>query len=264
MKYRIPLAFACVTLIWSTTPLAIQWSSEGIGFLFAITSRMMVATFSCFILLRLLGMSFPWNRAARQTYLAAGFGIYFAMMLVYWGAQYIPSGWVAVIFGASPMFTGLIAYRYLNENSLTPPKILGSLIGFIGLLIIFWEQDTTDLKSYYGLFAILISTLVHTISAVLVRRINAAISPLATTSGALVYALPVFIMTWLIFDGNWPLNISERAILSIFYLGIVGSLIGFVLYFFVLKHLGASRVSLITLMTPVNALLLGKFLMESN
>ncbi len=259
MKYKIPLAFICVTLIWSTTPLAIQWSSEGVGFLFAITSRMTIATIVCFILLRALGMSFPWHKAARQTYLSASVGIYFAMILVYWGAQFIPSGWVAVIFGASPMLTGLVAHRFLNET-LTPAKVIGTVIGFAGLIIIFWTKDKLDLNSYYGLIAIMISTLIHTFSTIGVKRVNAAISPLATTCGALVYALPAYLLTWIIFDGNWPSMIPTKSIIAILYLGLIGSLVGFVLYFFVLKHLPASRVALITLVTPVNALLLGNVL----
>ena len=260
MKYKIPLAFVCVTMIWSTTPLAIQWSSDGVGFLFAVTSRMTVATFACFLLLRILGMPFPLHKAARQTYLAASFGIYFAMMLIYWGAQFIPSGWVAVIFGASPMITGLIAYRYLNESSLTPAKIFGSMIGLAGLIVIFWKKDAMDTDSYYGLIAVLVSTFIHTISAVWVKHINATISPLATTSGALLYASPVFILTWILVDGSWPSLMPVKAIAAILYLGIIGSVIGFVLYFFVLKNLDASRVALITLVTPVTALLLGNTL----
>ena len=259
MKYKIPLAFACVTLIWSTTPLAIQWSSEGVGYIFAVTSRMTIATVACFVLLRLLGMPFLWHKTARQTYLAAGFGIYFAMILVYWGAQFIPSGWVAVIFGASPMITGLIAHKYLDE-ALTPAKVTGSIIGFIGLFIIFWSKDAIDLKSYYGLFAILVSTLVHTFSIIRVKKINAAISPLATTCGGLIYALPAYLLTWIIFDGHLPTVIPMKTALAILYLGLIASMIGFVLYYFILKHLDASRVALITLVSPVNALLLGNFL----
>jgi len=259
MKYKIPLAFACVTLIWSTTPLAIQWSSESVGYLFAVTSRMTIATVACFVLLRVLGMPFLWHKAAQQTYLAAGLGIYFAMMLVYWGAQFIPSGWVAVIFGASPMITGLIAYRYLDET-LTPAKIIGSLVGFVGLFIIFRTKETIEPASYYGLLAIVISTLVHTLSIIRVKRINAAISALATTCGGLIYATPAYLLTWLIVDGQLPTEISVKTIMAILYLGLIASMIGFVLYYFLLKHLDASRVALITLVSPVNALLLGHVL----
>ncbi len=260
MKYKIPLAFICVTMIWSTTPLAIQWSSEGVGFLFAVTSRMIIGTIACILLLRLLGISLPWHKTARDNYLAASFGIYFAMMLVYWGSQFIPSGWVAVIFGASPMITGLFAHRYLNEE-MTPAKTMGSIIGIVGLIIIFWPSadidPDVDPDSYYGIAAIIASAFVHAISTVGVKRVNADMSPLVTTCGALIYASPAYLLTWLIFDGQLPAEFPMRTVMAISYLGLVASVAGFALYFFVLKHLQASRVTLITLITPVTALLLG-------
>ncbi len=259
MKYKVTLAFASVTIIWSTTPLAIQWSSEGVGFIFAITSRMTIATISCLLLLRLKGMTLPWHKSARQTYLAASFGIYFAMMFVYWGAQFIPSGWVAVIFGASPMLTGLIAHKFLSESTLTMNKIIGSLIGLFGLIVIFWTTESLDQNSYYGFIAVMVSTLIHTLSAIWVKRVDAHISSLSTTTGALLFALPAYLVSWYVIDGNLPTELPTRSILAILYLGIMGSVIGFILYFFVLQKLEASRVALITLITPISALLLGNY-----
>lgn len=260
MKYKIPIAFTIVILIWSTTPLAIKWSSDSVGFTFALMTRMMIGAIFAILLLRLRGMSFPWTKIARQTYFAASFGIYFAMMLVYWAAQFIPSGWVAVIFGSAPMITGLFAYKILAENSLTPTKIFGSLIALVGLIVIFWTSDDITSKSFYAMLAVLLSTFVHSLSAIWVKRLNATISPLATTAGALCYAVPAFILSWLIIDGTIPKSIPTRAGFSILYLGMIGSVMGFALYFYVLKNVDASRVALITLVTPVTALLLGNWL----
>ena len=88
----IPAAFLAVIVIWSTTPLAIQWSSEGWGFLFSVTGRMTIGALFCLALIRLLGKELRWHKAARNTYFAAALGIYGALLAVYWGAQYIPSG----------------------------------------------------------------------------------------------------------------------------------------------------------------------------
>ncbi len=61
-------------------------------------------------------------------------------------------------------------------------------------------------------------------------------------------------------DGDIPEVIVTRAGISILYLAFFGSVIGFALFFYILKHVSAMRVSLITLVTPVTALLLGKYL----
>jgi drug/metabolite transporter (DMT)-like permease len=60
--------------------------------------------------------------------------------------------------------------------------------------------------------------------------------------------------------GEWPANFPIRAALAIAYLGIFGSVMGFTLYYYLIKHLETGRVALITLITPVTALLLGMLL----
>ena len=105
----VPAAFLGVIVIWSTTPLAIQWSSEGWGYLFGATGRMVLGVLVCVALISVLRHKLPMDRKAWETYIAAGAGIYGAMMSVYWGSQYIPSGLVAVIFGLTPVATAVLA-----------------------------------------------------------------------------------------------------------------------------------------------------------
>ncbi|GIU45524.1 hypothetical protein TUM4438_19200 [Shewanella sairae] len=65
-------------------------------------------------------------------------------------------------------------------------------------------------------------------------------------------------MAWLIFDGNLAIETwQSRSILAVVYLGVFGSLLGFIAYFYVLQHLAPSTVALVTLITPVFAMLLG-------
>ncbi len=114
----VPAAFLGVVLIWSTTPLAIQWSSEGWGYLFGIFGRMMLGALVCAVLLQILKPGLPWHREARNTYFAAGVAIYGAMLSVYWGAQFIPSSLIAVLYGLNPLLTGLTAALLLGEKVL--------------------------------------------------------------------------------------------------------------------------------------------------
>ena len=84
---------------------------------------------------------------------------------------------------------------------------------------------------------------------------------MATTFGALILVTPLFFLTWLLLDGTFePSTWSNRAIGSIIYLGVFGSLLGFLAYFHVLQKLEASTVALITLITPGFAIALGTLL----
>lgn len=57
----VPTAFIGVIIIWSTTPLAIKWSTEGPGFLFGVTSRMVIGVVLCILLMQALRIRMPWH-----------------------------------------------------------------------------------------------------------------------------------------------------------------------------------------------------------
>ncbi|HEB56362.1 MAG TPA: hypothetical protein ENI98_08670, partial [Gammaproteobacteria bacterium] len=82
--------------------------------------------------------------------------------------------------------------------------------------------------------------------------------PIAVNTGALSFAVPLFLLTWVITDRTIPETVTFQAAASIAYLGIVGTVVGFSLYYYILKHLPAAVIALITLVTPVLALLLGQ------
>lgn len=253
----VPAAFLGVVLIWSTTPLAIQWSSEGWGFLFGISGRMMLGALVCAVLLQILKPGLPWHREARNTYFAAGIAIYGAMLSVYWGAQFIPSSLIAVLYGLNPLLTGLVAAWLLGEKSFTPGKLMGMALALSGLMSIFAADIMLHEHAWQGVLAILFSVTLHSISGVWVKRVGGGLPGLTVTSGGLFVVAPLFFLTWLIFDGQVPTEMSAQAGWSMLYLGVFGSALGFTMYFYLLKKMEANRVSLITLLTPVLALILG-------
>ena len=256
----VPAAFLGVVLIWATTPLAIKWSSEGTGFLFGVAARMVLGVFVCGVLVALLGRRLPWHRAAVRTYLAAGLGLWAAMSSVYWAAQFVPSGLISVVFGLTPVVTALMAALWLREPALTPPRLAGMALSLLGLWVVFGQGMTLGESWALGLGGLLLSVLVHSASAVWVKRIDAGLHPIETTTGGLLVAVPLFVLDWVLLDGQVPMALPPRTAWSILYLAVFGSALGFILYYYLLRRVQASRVALITLLTPVLALMLGQAL----
>jgi drug/metabolite transporter (DMT)-like permease len=253
----LPAAFIAVVLIWSTTPLAIKWSALGAGFGFAVFARMALGVLLCALLLAALRLRMPWHRSARLTYVAGGVGVFGAMTLTYWASQYISSGLISVLFGLSPLVTGLAAAYWLQEKALTPAKVAGMLLGVAGLAVIFHHNLGLGPHAFGGVAALLGAVVLQSVSMVWIKRLDDRSSPVAINLGTLAFALPLFGATWWLSDGQVPAALPERAALAIAYLGLFGSVIGFVLYYYMIKHLDTGRVALITLITPVLALLLG-------
>lgn len=257
----VPIAYLAVVLIWSTTPLAIQWSALGAGFAFAVLARMAIGVVLAALILALWRIGFPLHAKARRTYLASGLGVFGAMSLTYWGAQYVSSGLISVLFGLTPLVTSLMAALWLDERALTPQKLAGMGLGFLGLAGIFAAgQGLGGERVWVGMGALLLAVTIYSGSLVWVKRIGDDSPALATTAGGLAVSLPFFALVWALAEGQVPDGLGLRAEAAILYLGVFGSVLGFALYYFLIKRLDAGRVALITLVTPVLALLLGSML----
>jgi len=257
----VPLAYLGIVLIWSTTPLAIQWSSQGVGFALAVLARMVIGVVVAGLLVALWRIPLPLHERARRAYLVGGLSLFGGMALTYWGARYVHSGLISVMFGLSPLAAAILGAIFVGERSLTPVKLIGMLLGAVGLATIFIHGDTLGHEhALAGLFAVLCAVTVYSGGMVWLKQIGDDSPPLATTVGSLTVSLPLFGLVWWVSDGQLPAVVPPRAGAAVVYLGVFGSVIGFALYYYVIKHLETSKVALITLITPVIALLLGNWL----
>jgi len=260
----VPAAYLAVIAIWSTTPLAIKWSSEGPGYVAGVTGRMLIGTVICLLIVKLFRVVMPWHRRAVEAYVAGSLAVFGGMMSVYWGAQYIDSGMVALLFGLTPLATTLIAVVSGTESRPGIIKVFAIFIALVGLTMILLPTspntgiENTD--SLYGMAAVFAGMLMHSVSTVWAKKAAQGLPAMAMTTGSLLMSLPLYLLSWYVIDGTIPASIDTRAATSIVYLGVFGSVFGYVLYFYALRHVTASKMALLTLVTPVTALLLGQAL----
>ena len=259
----VPAAYLAVIVIWSTTPLAIKWSSEGPGFIAGVTGRMLIGTLICLALVKLLRVTMPWHRQAVYAYIAGSLAVFAGMLSVYWGAQFIESGLVALLFGLTPLAITVISVSMGTEARPGVVKILGIIIALSGLFCIVLlggKAGQLTEKSLYGMLAVFVGMLMHSVSTVWVKQLSEEMSALAMTTGSLLFSMPLYLIVWYVADGTIPDNLPIHAIASIMYLGVFGSVLGYIFYFYTLRHVSATNVGLITLITPVIALLIGQLL----
>ena len=106
----------------------------------------------------------------------------------------------------------------------------------------------------------LVAESAHARNLTIRMRIADDVPALATTIGGLFVTVPLLLVLYIVHGEPLPARVPPRAIVAIVYLGIIGSVLGFALYYYVLKHVDTTRVALITVITPVIALLLGHLL----
>ncbi len=257
---RILLAYISLVLLWSTTPLAVKWSGEGVGYLFGASARMVIGLTICLLLLFFGRQALSLQRKALWTYVAVFVQLFASMLIVNWAAQFIPSGWISVIFGLVPLCTAIIAAIYLKERSLTWAKLASYGLGLGGLVLVFGSALQLGQAAVLAISSLLLAVWLQAASAVWVKQINAQIPALVQVTGGLCLAVPAYLTLWYFLDGQWPIDIPLRSLCAILYLGGIATAFGFGLYYFILQRLPTTRVALISLMSPVLALIIGHLL----
>lgn len=259
--FLLPVFFLVVVLIWSTTPLAIHWSVQSYSLSFAVMLRMLMGLGLSGLLLVILRTPLPLHQKAWQTYLAGGISLFVSMILTYAAAQWVSSGFVSVLYGLSPLMTSAAAVFWLQEErSLSQLKLAGMLMGFIGLLLVFRSSLHSGKWALWGLGLLLLAVLSQAVGLVVMKRIGDQSAAVAVNCGVLLVASPLFVLSWWWLDGQIPSLVWNRSLMAIVYLSTFGSVLGFVLYLYLIQKLAASTVALITLVTPVLALILGQTL----
>ncbi len=251
----VPAAFLIVITIWSTTPLGIQWSGVTVGYEFGVAARMLIGLIVLLITTKLWHKPLPFDRHAIRVYAAGGLSMFVAMTLAYASAQHIPSGWISVIFGLSPLLTSLFAVILLPESQFSAGKLTGMLLGLAGLAVVFAESFQLESAAWYGVVGIVVAAASQSFGAVLLKKLRPSLPAISVTTGSLLLAMPLFWLNSLLH--GLPTAVPAKTLLSIIYLALMGTAIGFPLYFYLLQNISAQRVALITLITPVSALLLG-------
>ena len=251
------IAYAVVVLIWSTTPLAVVWSNEGLSFSAAVTLRMVLAFLVASVVMLLTGDRIRLGNGNWKVYSVASFGLFPNMLLIYWSAQFISSGLLALIFGMSPFFTGVLSWVIVRENGFTWHRVLSLPFALAGLALVFRDSLNLGPDAVYGVLGMLLSCVLFAVTGIWMKKMNSSLGAINQTTGAIGFSLPGFILTWYLVDGTIPETLPMHSIYAVLYLALMGSLVGIALFIYLIKHISMESVSLITMMSPVIALFIG-------
>lgn len=180
-------------------------------------------------------------------------------MLVYWAEQRISSGLTAVLYSTMPLVVAVGA-RILLGDRLSAAKMTGIAVGIGGVGLIF--SDHLHVDSSLGVAAVLTSVVFASLSSVLTKKIGVGYDPQALL-------LPTFCVGGLVTLGvaaacerSNPLSYDTLTWVTILYLAVVGSVLAFSLYLWVLRHIEVTVVSYQTFIIPILAVLLGWLLLD--
>lgn len=253
-------AIALLTLIWGSTWSFVRISLEGFPPLLGVTVRFAIAGILLLLLMVWKKTRVEGSRRNLLVWLGlAVFNFSIPYMLVFWAEQWVPSGLTAVLFSVMPIFVVLFAYGILPEERMGSAGIFGVFLGFGGVALIF-SDDLDALAGPNVTFAalvLLLSPISAAVAQVVVKKWGQDISPLALAAiPMLMSAVLIAPLAWL-FERDRQVLLEAEPVLALIYLAVFGSVVAFTLYYWTLKFLSATHLSLVTYATPVIAVLIG-------
>lgn len=184
--------------------------------------------------------------------------------LIVWGQTGIGAGLASILNATTPLFTVIVAGTLLSDERITSLKILGVIIGFVGVIVMIGSSALTHLSGHVAAqFAVLGAAISYAFAGVFGRRFRAMnISPVTIAAGQVTSSS--VLLAPLVFMFDWPVNILALSALTwaaIAGLAILSTAFAYILYFRILGSSGATNLLLVTFLVPVSAILLGFFVL---
>ncbi|MBB4835856.1 MULTISPECIES: DMT family transporter [Acinetobacter] len=249
--------YALLVLIWAATPLAIVWSVAEVHPMWVLIIRYFGASLIALALLKIMRDPLPFDAVSMKSYLAGSLNLIGAQLFIYLAANYLTSGLMALIFGLSPLIAGLIGHVILKTHKLVWLQWLGMAVAVSGLTFVFADSAESNVNPW-GVVLMVISMISYISSIFWVKQINAPLKPMSQATGSLmisaVGSLALVPFIWQHFPTQIP---STNAIIGFVFTMILSSIVAMLCYFWLIRRLAASTVSLSNVMTPVIALVLG-------
>ncbi|OAZ96722.1 DMT family transporter [Halomonas sp. G11] len=257
-KAILCLLFITVCFTWGTTWLGIKVAVETIPPLSSAGLRFLIA-FPLFMI---------FARIMREPILlprrALGFCLmitvfYFSVpyYLINYGEQYVSSGLTSLLFSSMPVFILIFSALILKER-IWISQILGIAIGFYSLyMILLAEGVRMDQQSWMGVAAIIAAAVMHALCYILTRKYGANISVITFNTLPIgIAGLALFLCGLALEDPNFA-EASIRSWVALIYLGLVASVGGFIVYFYLLKRMSPILLSFVFILFPVVAIAIG-------
>lgn len=263
MKARLVWLILCC--IWGSTWLFIKLGLADLPPLTFAGVRFVIACIILFSIIRLRRIQLPqartdWILLAITGILSFGFNY----GLVFWGEQYISSGLAALLQATLPAFGLVFAHFYLPGERLSWARIGGVVLGVFGVGVVFSNQlAIAGSRALAGCVALILSAMFAAYSNVLVKKYGRHLDPALLAAGQMFFGLLLLFAVGIPLEGN-PLRFhwTRVALISLVYLAVVGSVIAFLLYYWLVLNMDVTKSMLIALVTPVVAVLLGMIVLN--
>ncbi len=251
------IAYVVCALVWGTTWYAIR-VCIGPGGYPPFVSAALRFTVAALILgvAMALGFGKPRPQRGAIAWLAvAGLLNAAGYALVYRAEQDIAGGVAAVLYGTMPLVTAAIAAATGTER-LRASSVAGALVGVAGIAVIFWDRMAVSAGQALGVLLVLASVACASTYSVIPKRHASASNPFANTAVFFpATAAALWALTAAVERKPPPLPVPVAPTAALLYLAVLGSVVTFGAYFYLVRHVRLATATTLVLVEPVVALI---------
>lgn len=268
MKSRIWLALLALYIAWGSTYLAIHFAVESIPPFIMAGTRFLVAGLVVYTWRRMAGDPAPTRLQWRSAAIIGLFLLVGGIGSVTWAEQRVPSGIAALIVAAMPLWVVLVDALRPGGNRPNWQTAIGVLIGLAGIAILAGPAKTAGDQPGYdllGMIVLLLAALSWAIGSIYSRGSDLPKSTLLGTGMEMLAGSAGLFILGLMTGESGRLDlaaITPRSLLGLGYLVVVGSLVGFVAYSWLLRVAPTSMVVTYAYVNPLVAVILGSLLAQ--
>lgn len=266
-KALIIAAFAAIYIVWGSTYIAILFAIKNIPVFMMSGVRFFTAGFILLTWCRLQGQPVPKLNSITQISFSGILMLFFGTGAVAWVEQYIPSSLAAIIVATVPLWLVLIDKRQWSFHFSSKWFIIGLVIGFAGVLLLFADRNTFsfsgDKMKLVSFFVMIAGSVSWAIGSLFLKYKKIEGTPAMKAAIQMIAAGILFIIVSAVTKEEvvWS-NIPLSSILGLIYLIVMGSLLGYMAYIWLLTVRPPALVGTYAYVNPVVALLLGWLIVD--
>lgn len=250
--------------MWGCTFYFVALAQRDLPPLTLVALRVCIAASALHLWLLATGQRLPADALKLGRFLVMGFlNNLLPFALIFWAQTHIASGLAAILNAATPIFAMTLAHVLTRDDRLSAARTLGVLTGVLGVAVMVGLEALRGLSAnLLGQLAVLGAALSYACAGIYGRRLRGhppAVAACGQLSGSAVMALPLA----LLLDQPWMLPApGAEAVAAVLALALLGTALGYVMYFQILAASGTTNLLLVTLLLPAVAVLLGVGLLD--
>jgi drug/metabolite transporter (DMT)-like permease len=259
----VAVLYGLICLIWGSTWVGIKVGLVGVPPFLAAGLRFLLSAGVAALVLAWRRTPLRLTRDDRICVLSLGLLVFWLdYACVYWAETYISSGLTAVLFSTMPLMTALLSAFWARSEKLSTRKIAGIVVGVAGTVLLFWPTERLGIMEALAMLSTLAGSLLAAINLVTMKKHGQHSDPFVlNVLGMAIGATGLLAMSAAL--EQWSAVVWTRSnVLAVLYLSLVGSVVAFSIYYYLIKRLDATSVSLTTLIIPIVALALGRVFLQ--